>query len=255
MDHPVRIYLVGAHSTGKTTLARWVRDRYGLPMISEVARGVLAEMEAQLDALRSDLDLVDRYQREVFERQIECEGRIEGGFVSDRAFCNLAYAAHHSTVLGAIARDPRLADYMDSVRGGIVFYVRPHRELVRADGVRAGLEWEEVVRIDGMVKLMLEMFSVPYIPLESLSMQERVRAIDRVLSLAGVQPGPPGDGRDRIERDVTLRPAARSNGKGSRERQRSRERERERERERRAPRQRRGGLTVLRGAPPRHRCH
>ena len=38
----VRIYLVGAHATGKTTLARWVRDRYGLPMISEVARGVLA---------------------------------------------------------------------------------------------------------------------------------------------------------------------------------------------------------------------
>ena len=37
-----RIYLVGAHSTGKTTLARWIRDRYRLPMISEVARGVLA---------------------------------------------------------------------------------------------------------------------------------------------------------------------------------------------------------------------
>ena len=46
------IYLVGAHSTGKTTLARWVRDAFGLPMISEVARGVLAEMEAQLDSIR-----------------------------------------------------------------------------------------------------------------------------------------------------------------------------------------------------------
>ena len=32
-----RIYFVGAHSTGKTTMARWVRDRYGLPMIAEVA--------------------------------------------------------------------------------------------------------------------------------------------------------------------------------------------------------------------------
>ncbi|MHC4895057.1 MAG: AAA family ATPase, partial [Planctomycetota bacterium] len=178
MDRPVRIYLVGAHSTGKTTLARWVRDRYGLPMISEVARGVLAEMEAQLDSLRSNLDLVDRYQSEVFERQIESESRIQGGFVSDRAFCNLAYAAHHSTILGQVARDPRLAEYMESVRDGIVFYIRPHRELVRDDGVRAGLQWEEVVRIDGMVKLLLEMFSVPYIPLESLGMQERVRAME-----------------------------------------------------------------------------
>ena len=68
-----RIYLVGAHSTGKTTLARWVRDRFGMPMISEVARGVLAEMEAQLDALRSDVELVNRYQRQVFERWSKIE--------------------------------------------------------------------------------------------------------------------------------------------------------------------------------------
>ena len=187
-NRQARIYLVGAHSTGKTTLARWVRDRFGLPMISEVARGVLAEMEAQLDALRSDVELVNRYQRQVFERQLEAERLQRSGFVSDRAFCNLAYAAHHSTVLSGIATDPRLRDYMDSVRGGIVLYLRPHRELVRADGVRAGLEWEEVVRIDGMVKLLLEMFAVPYIAVESLSMQERVRTVETILGLAGVEP-------------------------------------------------------------------
>ena len=51
---PTRIYLVGAHATGKTTVERWVRDRYGIPMIAEVARGVLAEMEAHLDSLSTD---------------------------------------------------------------------------------------------------------------------------------------------------------------------------------------------------------
>jgi len=55
------------------------------------------------------------------------------------------------------------------------------------DGVRAGLDWEDVVRIDGMVKFMLEMFAVPYIPVESLSMQERVRLLERVLGLAGLE--------------------------------------------------------------------
>ena len=187
MQPPVRIYLVGAHATGKTTLARWIRDRYGLPMISEVARGVLAEMEAQLDGLRSNLALVDRYQMQVFERQIEAEAQQPGSFVSDRAFCNLAYAGHHATILGDIAGDPRLLRYMQSVREGLVFFLRPHRELVAEDGVRAGVNWEEVVRIDGMVKLLLEMFRVPYIPVESLSMQERVRLVERVLELAGVE--------------------------------------------------------------------
>lgn len=209
MRTPHRIYLVGAHATGKTTLARWVRDRYGIPMISEVARGVLAEMEAKLDALRSDIDLIDRYQREVFERQIEAEAHQEGAFVSDRAFCNLAYAGHHATILGEIATDPRLQTYMQSVREGLVFFLRPHRELVVADGVRAGLEWEEVVRIDGMVKLLLEMFRVPYIPVETLSMQERVRLIERVLDLAGLERKPEG-----LERELVIPRPRHKNGNG-----------------------------------------
>lgn len=185
MKAPTRIYLVGAHSTGKTTLARWIRDNYGLPMISEVARGVLAEMEARLDSLRTDVDLVNRYQRDVFDRQILAESSQEGSFVSDRAFCNLAYAAQHSTILADIARDPRLGQYMEDVRNGLVFYIRPHRELLAQDGVRAGVEWEEVLRIDGMVKILLEMFGVSYLPLESLPMQERIRLVENVLDLAG----------------------------------------------------------------------
>ncbi len=183
---PVRIYLVGSHSTGKTTLARWIRDHYGLPMISEVARGVLAELESHLDQIRSNLDVVDRYQIKVFERQIAAEREQAASFVSDRAFCNLAYAAHHSTVLARLCAQPSFLEYMNSVREGIVFFVRPHRELLSEDGVRASVAWEEVVRIDGMVKLLLEMHAVPYIPCESLSMQERVRLIERVLALANV---------------------------------------------------------------------
>jgi len=182
-----RIYFVGAHSTGKTTLARWVRDRFGLPMIAEVARGVLSEMEAQLDSLRTNVDLVNHYQTEVYLRQISSEMQQEGSFVSDRAFCNLAYAAHHATILGQVARDERLKTYMQSLTGGIVFYLRPHQELLSDDGVRAGVSWEEVLRIDGMVKFMLEFFEVPYIPVESLSMQERTRLVDRVLELGGVE--------------------------------------------------------------------
>ncbi len=187
MKAATRIYLVGAHSTGKTTLARWVRDTYGLPMISEVARGVLAEMEAQLDSLRTDVALVNRYQREVFERQLAAEEQQKGSFVSDRAFCNLAYAAQHSTIMAEIAGDPRLADYMNKVRTGIVFYLRPHRELLVEDGVRAGVAWDEVLRIDGMVKILLEMYGISYIPVESLPMQERIRLMENVLSIAGIK--------------------------------------------------------------------
>jgi hypothetical protein len=44
-----------------------------------------------------------------------------------------------------------------------------------------------VLRIDGMVKLMLEQHRISYLPIESVSMQERVRAVEFVLARSGLQ--------------------------------------------------------------------
>src|ERR1044071_9506255 len=169
----MRIYFVGSHATGKTTLCRWVSRRYGLPMISEVARAVLAEMETDLDALRTDMELVGEYQERVFARQVTVEKSHDGRFVSDRAFDNLAYVAEHTTNAAAMMNDQRFRDYMEWVSDGIVFFLRPHPSLLQEDGVRTGLSWDAGVRIDGMVKLMLEQHRVNYLPIESVSMQER----------------------------------------------------------------------------------
>ena len=183
----MRIYFVGSHATGKTTLCRHVSRRYGLPMITEVARAVLAEMESSLDALRTDMDLVAEYQQRVFARQVAVEKLHDGHFVSDRAFDNLAYAAEHTTVVSEMMAEARFAEYMRWVSDGTVFFLRPHPSLLKDDGVRAGVSWESVLRIDGMIKLLLELHRVPYLPIESVSMQERVRAVDFVLGRAGIR--------------------------------------------------------------------
>ncbi len=182
----VRIYFVGSHATGKTTLCRYVSRRYGLPMISEVARAVLAEMETGLDALRTDMDLVAEYQERVFARQVAVEKLHAGKFVSDRAFDNLAYVAEHTTNAASMMNDQRFRDYMKWVSEGVVFFLRPHQSLLKDDGVRAGVSWDSVLRIDGMVKLMLEQHRISYLPLESVSMQERVRAVEFVLARCGL---------------------------------------------------------------------
>jgi predicted ATPase len=187
----MRIYFIGSHATGKTTLCRYVSKRYGLPMITEVARGVLAEMETSFDTLRTDVDLVGEYQERVFARQVATEKMIaerhEGKFVSDRAFDNLAYAAEHTTTVATLMGDQRFRDYMTWVSQGTVFFLRPHPSLLKEDGVRAGVSWDSVVRIDGMIKLLLEQHRVQYLPVESVSMQERVRAVEFVLGRAGLQ--------------------------------------------------------------------
>src|SRR6476660_1583710 len=186
----MRIYFVGSHATGKTTMTRDVSRKYGLPMISEVARAVLAEMETGLDALRTDMDLVAEYQERVFARQVAVEKLHAGRFVSDRAFDNLAYGAEHTTNAAAMMNDQRFHDYMRWVREGIVFFLRPHQSLLKEDGVRAGVSWDSVLRIDGMVKLMLEQHRISYLPIESVSMQERVRAVEFVLGRCGLQSQP-----------------------------------------------------------------
>ncbi len=86
--------------------------------------------------------------------------------------------------------DQRFRDYMKWVSQGIVFFLRPHQSLLKEDGMRAGVSWDSVLRIDGMVKLMLEQHRISYLPIESVSMQERVRAVEFVLARCGLEAQP-----------------------------------------------------------------
>lgn len=173
-----RIYFVGAHRTGKTTCATWAKETYGLPMITELARTVLAEIGGDLGPLRTDLKAVANYQEEVFRRQIRAEREHPGGFVSDRSFDNLAYAAEFTEqTFPGLMESPELREYVEWVRGGVVFFIRPHKRLLVADSVNKEVDWEQVIRIDGMVKLMLKLFRIDYLPIHAVEMEERVRSM------------------------------------------------------------------------------
>jgi nicotinamide riboside kinase len=178
----MKVYFIGSHSTGKTTCARYVSERYQLPMITEVARTVLSEKELQLDSLRHDIRLVNEYQTEVFYRQIREEEKLDQ-FVSDRSFDCLAYAAQHSTILPDLIYSPELTTYIASLQepGVFIFFVRPTKATMKADGVRESLNWDGVIAIDAMCKFMLNMWNLPHFQINMDNMQERVRLIDSVL--------------------------------------------------------------------------
>ncbi len=150
-------------------------------MIAEVARSVLAELEVPLSALRTDLPLVGTYQRSILKRQIDIEKNYPEGFVSDRAFDNLAYAAEHTLGFATMLEEATTQQYLRWVAGGTVFFIRPKRELLVEDGTRETPNWDAVVRIDAMIKFMLEAYRIPYLPIDTVSMQERVRIVEYVL--------------------------------------------------------------------------
>lgn len=177
----MRIYLVGSHCTGKTTLGRYISKKYNMSFITEVARTILAEKEISLPALRADVDATDGFQREVFSRHIEAEYAARDHFVSDRSLDILAYAAEHSTITNHLVNGIEFPRYLDWVREGTTFFVRPQKQLLREDGVREVPTYESVLRIDGMVKLLLEMFNIPYVLVDTPSAQERARLVEAVL--------------------------------------------------------------------------
>jgi nicotinamide riboside kinase len=180
----MKVYFVGAHSTGKTTCARYVSETYKLPMITEVARAVLSEKELHLDSLRYNMDLVDDYQQAIFFRQL-AEEQKHTDFVSDRSFDCLAYAAQHTRILASLIASDQLEPYLDKLKapGSFIFFVRPSKATLKADGVRESLTWDGVVAIDAMIKFMLEMWELPHFQINMDNMQERVQTINSVLAL------------------------------------------------------------------------
>jgi cytidylate kinase len=180
----MKVYFVGSHCTGKTTCARYVSEQYKIPMITEVARMVLSEKELQLDTLRYDMNAVDDYQLTVFYRQMMEESKHKS-FVSDRSFDCLAYAAQHTRILPSCLADGGLAHYLAALRAAdvFIFFVRPSKATLKADGVREAINWDAIIAIDAMVKFMLEMWGLRYYAIPMDNMQERIRLIDNILSL------------------------------------------------------------------------
>ena len=180
----MRVYFVGAHSVGKSTLARYVSNQYHLPMIPEVARMVLAEMELQIDTLRSDIETVNSYQSKVFHRQIEEEQKYKD-FVADRSLIdNIAYSAQHSTILSKLLQDSQLSEYLDRLKDkkSIIFFVRPALATLKNDGIRENVNWEGVIAIDAVIKTFLSMFEIKFFQINTDNMQERANLIDTTLS-------------------------------------------------------------------------
>jgi predicted ATPase len=178
----MRIYITGSQSSGKTTIGRYISQKYNLHFINEVARTVLAEKELNIDSLRVNLDVVDDFQSTIFYRQLDEEKKYED-FVSDRSFDNLAYAAQHSRILSKLFFSQQLNDYVKTLKNNdvTIFFVRPHPSTLQDDGIRERINWDGAVAIDAMIKFMFEVFELPYINVNTSSIQERIRLVDSVI--------------------------------------------------------------------------
>jgi len=179
----MRIYFTGSESSGKSTLCRYISKEYKLDMITEVARKILAEKELNLDSLRSNLDLVNSYQKEIFYRQIFEESKYES-FVSDRSIIDaMAYTAQHSSILSELFYSEEFKKSIEELKKDdvYIFYIKPTKATLSQDGVRETLYWDKIIATDSMIKFMLELFNLRYFQINTDSSQERIKLIKSIL--------------------------------------------------------------------------
>ncbi|RJX17219.1 MAG: hypothetical protein C4575_13685 [Desulforudis sp.] len=84
--HVLRIAITGTHGNGKTTLARALSAKTGLPLIAEQARIVATEMGlTDCSRLLRDPELARTFQERVLEGQIAAQVKHPEGFIADRS--------------------------------------------------------------------------------------------------------------------------------------------------------------------------
>jgi len=190
----IRVYFDGCEGSGKTTLARRTASRYGLPLLTEVASGVLYEFQQRVgerasswERIRADVELSSEVQARVFQRQLEDERALPPPAVYDRTLSCLAYAELYADNFSALLeRVP--PEYIENLRQSVVFLVRPQRDLLgSSDGVRAVVSWESQVRVDQNIEMLLNMWHVPFVSVDSLNAAARQRAVDWCMRSRGFQ--------------------------------------------------------------------
>jgi len=95
---------------------------------------------------------------------------------------NIYFVGAHTDRLATLLRQPQTLEYLNKLREHLVVFVRPHKELLAEDGVRETPKWDEVLRIDGMIQLLLAQFEIPHIILDALSMADRTRTLSCVIN-------------------------------------------------------------------------
>ena len=183
------VFFCGGHGTGKSSRVRWVSERYGLPMIQEVATSELHRLGTTIEALRANVAAVSRYQRGVWARQLATEKATPSPFVSDRGPDNLAYLALHGGGVADIIESREFIAAMAALRRSVVFLVRPHNGIIPADGIRPAADTlrDSQMRIDGAVTLLLKAWRVNPVPLSGEPADQEL-VIASVLEAHGFRP-------------------------------------------------------------------
>ncbi|OPX90073.1 MAG: Cytidylate kinase [Pelotomaculum sp. PtaB.Bin104] len=176
----MKIGISGAQSTGKTTLARALSEKLGLPLIEEQARVAAREFGYKnLKATKEQPALGRQFQWRCLMLQMAAEDHCPEGFISDRTVLdnavywmkwNSRWSESKENMLFYRTVEDRVGKY------DFIVYVPLEIPLV-ADGFRStGRDYQE--EIDFMIRLFLMSYTKSFITVTG-DLVNRVKQVDR----------------------------------------------------------------------------
>lgn len=193
----MNVYFVGSSGCGKTTLAKFVEEQFGLLRLPSAARAIMTLLDLGMDdfpKLMDDEKTYFDFQVKVCKTQMAMEKmhNKEGkAFVSDRAFEHVVYTAHYGT--GADKIGDMMTPYIDKLVNHpdryVMFHVLPSPKILdaakRQNERSAFLQWNHVVAFDGVVKFILEMCGIPHETISTDDLAARKEFVYETLIEAG----------------------------------------------------------------------
>lgn len=187
-----RIYICGSQSVGKTTLCRELSKHLDYNVVGEAARDIMNADKISFADIERDIQARDAFQKKVttthINRHTDALIELEGdntvpGVIFDRGLDFLVYAAGFSTVAAKQFNHPSTKNYIDALkhRDALVVLLEPHEQLLRQDDVRAGLTMKSAHEVTFGIKVLLEIFGIPYLHITTCDTMERVKLISNIV--------------------------------------------------------------------------